>query len=91
MPIIILIEESGLFVFDAEFAVDGGEDALNLSEGEHTAQEGITGIMAVGRLVEDAARLVGEGHAVIDTHRQLRILLLEDAAELDEVCTTAEV
>ena len=86
-----LIKESGLFVFEAELAVDGGEDALYLSEGEHTAQEGLTGIMAVGRLVEDATRLVGKSHTMIDTHGQLRILFLEDTAELDEVCATAKV
>ena len=80
-----------MFVIEAELAIDGGKDALDLAEGEHTTEEGVAGVMAVGRLVEDSARLVGEGHAVIDTHRQLRILLLEDATELDEVCTTAEV
>ena len=41
--------------------------------------------------VHDAARLIREGHTVIDTHRQLWVFLLEDAAELDEVCTTTKM
>ena len=63
-----------MFVIEAELAIDGGKDALDLAEGEHTTEEGVAGVMAVGRLVEDSARLVGEGHAVIDavidTHGQ---------------------
>ena len=47
--------------------------------------------MAVMGLVHDAAILVGEGHAVIDAHGQLGIFLLKDAAELDEVGTSAQV
>ena len=43
------------------------------------------------RLVHDAARLVGERHAVVNTHGQLRILLFEDAAELNEVGTSAQM
>ena len=91
VPIIILVEESGLFVFDAEFTVDGGKDALHLSEGEHASEERIAGIMAVAAFIHDASRLVCEGHAVVDTHRQLRVLLLEDTAELDEVCAPSEM
>ena len=91
VPIIILVEESGLFVFDAEFTVDGGKDALHLSEGEHASEERIAGIMAVAAFIHDASRLVCEGHAVVDTHRQLRVLLLKDTAELDEVGTSAKV
>ena len=86
-----LVKESRLFVFDAEFAVDGGEDALHLSEGEHTAQKRVACIMAVARLVEDAARLVGEGHAVVDAHRQAGILLLEDAGQFDEVGAASQM
>ena len=33
-----LIKKSGLFVFDAEFAVDSSEDTLYLSESEHTTK-----------------------------------------------------
>ena len=51
----------------------------------------VTGIMTVTRLVHDATRLVGKRHAVVHTHRQGGILLFEDAAELDEVGTTAKV
>ena len=63
-----LVEESGLFIFDAEFAVNGGEDALYLTEGEHTAQQGVAGIVAVTAFIHDAARDVGERHAVVHTH-----------------------
>ena len=80
-----------MFVFDAELAVDGGEDALYLTEGEHTAQKGIAGIVAMRRLVHDATRLVGEGHTMIHTHGQSGIFLLEDAAEFNQVGTTAQV
>ena len=64
----MLVEEAGLFVFDAEFAIDCGEDALYLSEGEHTAQQGVAGIVAVTAFVEDAPRLIGEGHTVVNAH-----------------------
>ena len=88
---VVLVEEAGLLVLDAQFAVNGGKDTLYLAEGEHTAEEGIAGVVAVGRLVEDATGLVGEGHAVIHTHRQLWVLLLEDAAEFNKVSASAEV
>ena len=64
-----LIEEAWLFVFDAYFTVDGGEDALYLTKGEHTAQERIACIMAMTAFVHDATRFIGEGHTVIHTHR----------------------
>ena len=87
----LLIKESGLFVFDAEFAVNGGEDTLHLSEGEHTAEKGVAGIVSVAALVENATRLISEGHTVIYTHRQFRILFLEDTTEFDEVCSSAKM
>jgi hypothetical protein len=80
-----------LFVFYSKFTVNGGEDALYLSEGEHTSQQGVAGIVAVARLVEDTARLVGKRHTVVNTHGQLWILLLEDTAKLDEVGTSAQM
>ena len=85
------IEEAGLLVWDAKLTIDGGKDAFDLTEGEHTAEEGVAGIVAMARLVEDAARLIGERHAMIDAHRQTGILLLEDAGKLNEVGTTAQV
>ena len=85
------IEEAGLLVGDAKLTIDGGKDAFDLTEGEHAAEEGVAGIVAMARLIEDAARLIGERHAMIDTHRETGILLLEDAGKLDEVGTTAQV
>ena len=46
-PPFCLVEEAGLLVLDAQFAVDGGEDALHLSEGEHASKEGIARVMTV--------------------------------------------
>ena len=86
-----LIKESGLFVFYSKFTVNGGEDTLYLSECEHAAQQGVAGIVAVARLVEDAARLVGKRHTVVNAHGQLWVLLLEDTAEFDKVGTSAQV
>ena len=85
------VEEAGLFVGDAELAVDGGEDALHLSESEHAAEEGIAGVVAMARLVHDASRLIGEGHAVVDTHGKVGVLLLEDAAQLNQVGTSTQM
>ena len=53
----------------------------------------------MSRLIEHATRLIGEGHTVIDMNWETTtrvahaflLGLLEDATELDEVCTTAEV
>ena len=47
--------------------------------------------MAMTGFIHDAAGLVGEGHAVVNTHGELWVLLLEDAGELDEVGTTAQM
>ena len=51
------------------------------------------------RLIEHATRLIGEGHTMIDTNWETTarvalaflLSLLEDAAKLNEICTTAEV
>ena len=80
-----------MFVGEAQFAVHGGDDALDLAHGEHPAEEGVAGVVPVRGLVHDAAGRVGEGHAVVHAHRQGGILLLEDADELDEVRPAAEV
>lgn len=79
-----LIEEAWLMEWDVEFAVNSGENALHLPQGEHTSEERVSGVVSLRFVAEHR-------HAVIHTHRELRILLLEDAAELDDVCTTAEV
>ena len=73
MVITLLIEEAGLFIGDSKFTIDGGEDALYLSEGEHTTQESIACIMTMRRLIHDTTGLVGKGHTMIDTHGQLNI------------------
>ena len=41
------IEETGLLVLDDEFAVNGGHDALNLTHGEHAAQEGVARVVTM--------------------------------------------
>ena len=43
----ILVEEARLLVLDAELTIDSGHDALYLTEGEHAAEEGIAGVVAV--------------------------------------------
>jgi hypothetical protein len=86
-----LIKESGLLVFDAQFAVNGSKNTLYLTKGKHTAKKGVTSIVTVVGLIHHAARNVGEGHTVVHTHRQLWVLFFEDAAELDEVGATAQV
>ena len=86
-----LVKESRLLVGNAQLAVDGSKDALHLTEGEHTAQKRVAGIMAVTALIEDAARLVGKRHTVIYTHRQLWVFFLENPAQLDEVGTSAQM
>ena len=78
-------------MFYSKFTIDGGEDALYLSEGEHSAQKGVAGIVAVARLIHDTTRLVGEGHTMVYAHRQSGIFLLEDTAEFDEVGTSAQM
>ena len=85
------IEEAGLLIGDAKLTIDGGKDAFDLTVGEHAAEEGVAGIVAMARLVEDAAGLIGERHAMIDTHRETWVLLFEDAGKLDEVGATAQV
>ena len=87
----VLVEEAGLFVGNAQLAVDGGDDALDLAHGEHASEQGVAGIMAVTRLVHDATRLIGKGHTVVDAHRQVGILFLEDTAEFDDVGTSTQM
>ena len=78
------VEEAGLLVLNAELTVNGSEDALHLSEREHTSEERIAGVVAF--------RLVAEhGHAVVHAHRQLRIFFLEDSGQLNDGGTAAEM
>ena len=86
-----LVKETWLLVGNLKFAIDGGKDALHLSHSEHSAEERIAGIVAVVALVHYAARLVGERHAVVYTHGQGWILLFKDAAELDDIGTSAQM
>ena len=80
-----------MFVGETQLTVDGGEDTLHLSESEHTAKEGVAGIVTVARLIHDAARLIGESHTVIYTHRKLRILFLKYLAEFYDVGTSTQM
>ena len=57
---------------------------MHLSEGEHAAEEGIAGIVA-------AALVAKHRHAMVNTHGERRVLLLEDARQLDDVGTSAQV
>lgn len=94
-----LVIETWLLVLDAKLAVDSSNDALNLTHSEHAAKECVTRVVAMVALVEHATWLINESHAMIDTHWEttarvalaLLLSLLEDAAELDEVATTAQV
>ncbi len=86
-----LVEESRLLIFNTEFAVNCSQNALHLSEGEHTSQQRIAGIVAMARFIHDAAGLVGEGHTVVNAHGQFGIFFLENAAKLDEVGTSSKV
>ena len=83
-----LVVEAGLLVLYAQFAIHSGEDTLYLSHCKHTSEERIASIMSVVALIEDAARLVCECHAMIHTHREtsagiafaFHLCLFEDAA-----------
>ena len=96
---VILIVESWLLVLYAKLAVNSCDDALNLTECEHTTEESVAGVVTLVALVEHTTRLVCECHAVVNTHRKtttavalsVLLCLLEDAAKLDEVATTAKV
>ena len=89
------IKESRLLVGYSQFAVDSGQYALHLSEGEHSPEQRISCIVSVAALVHDAAGLVGEGHAMVHAHgqpaRRAQLLILEDAAQLNEVGASAQV
>ena len=82
------VKEAGLLVLYAQFLVNGGEYALHLSQGEHTAEERVAGIVA-------AVLIAQHCHAVVHTHRQttcaLLLLLLEYVSQLYEVGAAAQV
>ena len=42
-----LVIETGLMEGDIEFTIYSGENTLDLTEGEHTSEEGVTGIVTV--------------------------------------------
>ena len=79
-----LIEESWLLVFNTKFTVNSSKDALYLTECKHATEERITCIIAF-RLVTK------HSHAMIDTHGQVGILFLKDAAEFNDVGTSTQV
>ena len=82
------VKEAGLLVLNAQFLVNGGEDALHLSKGEHAAEERVTGVVAFGLIAQHR-------HAVVHTHRQtacaLLLLLLENVSQLYEVSAAAQM
>ena len=94
-----LIIESRLLIIDAEFIINCGNDTLNLPHGKHAAQESVTGIMTVIALIEYTTWLIGEGHAMIYSHRQsatrialaFLLSLLEDAAKFNEMAATTQM
>ena len=65
-----LIVESRLLVLNAKLLINSCHNTLNLSHSEHTTEECIARVVTVVGLVEYAAWLVGEGHAVVNTHRE---------------------
>ena len=82
------VKEARLLVLNAQFLVNGGEDALHLSKGEHTTEERVTGIVAFGLIAQHR-------HTVVHAHRQsactLLLLLLEDVSQLHKVGAAAQV
>ena len=55
----------------SNFVADYGKHSLNLGKGKHTSVETVTGIVSLG--------FVSQHHtAVVGTHREIGILLLED-------------
>ena len=80
-----------MFVLDTQLTVDSGDYSLHLAHCEHTSEKRVAGIVAMALLVEDAARSVGERETMIHAHREIRILFLENAHELDQVCAAAEM
>ena len=86
--LLLLIEEAGLLVLDAQLAVYGGDDALHLSKCEHTSEERVACIVAL--------RLVAQHcHSVVNAHWKwflaALLFLFKDAGELDDVCTPAQM
>ena len=73
-----------MLVFDAELTIDSGKDAFHLSEGEHTAEERVAGIVA-------AVLIAKHRHTMIHAHGERGILLLEDARQFDDVGTSAKM
>ena len=80
----LLFVEAGQAVWEAEIAVDGGEDALDLSHGEHAAEEGVAGVVTFVSVTQ-------HGHAMVYTHREAWIFLFEDADEFYDVRAATEV
>ena len=77
----------------SEFSVDRGDNALNLSHGEHASEERVTGILSTSLIAQ-------HGHTMVDTHRQLSdyrvvgtlsLFLLEDTCQLNDVGTSAQM
>lgn len=64
----LLIKEPRLLVLDAKFLVNCSHNTLNLTHSEHTAEESVARVVTMVALVEDATRLVGECHTVVNTH-----------------------
>jgi len=95
----ISVIEPWLLVFDAKFSIHGSDDTLNLAHRKHSAEQGVAGIVSVGALIKHTTRLVGEGHAMIDTHRETAtrvalaflLCLLKDAAKFYQVGTATKV
>ena len=54
---------------------------MHLSEGKHTSEERVAGIISF--------RLIAQHrHTMIDTHRQVGILFLEDASQFNNIRAT---
>ena len=92
----LFFRKTWLMIRDAQLPIDSGEDTLYLSHGKHTTQKRVTRIVSVVTLIEYAARLIGEGHTMVHSHRETTtrialaflLCLLEDAAKFDEMATT---
>ena len=91
-----LIEEPRLMILYAELLVDSGNDALYLSQSEHSSEEGVSGIVSLALIAEHC-------HTVIHTHRQqccfcialgrqaCLLFLLEYLSQLNDVCSSSQV
>ena len=78
------IKESRLLIFNSQLTVHSGKNALNLSEGEHSAEERVARIVAT-------ALVAKHRHTVVNTHWQTWVLALEDASQLYYVGTSAKM